>query len=167
MIKPHDIEPDVWATITSAEAGDTVTLRRLIERDRRLARCEYWYTPAIHFAVRGGHLEGVKVLLEADADPEWNGYHCGSLVAMAKYRGYEDVAKLLEQAREGRGRLEPAEAGPEHPIHTAAKVGDTKRIRELLDADPALVDRGAWCGCSPLHRAVLGGSREAVALLLD
>jgi len=167
MNKPHDIEPDVWATITSAEAGDSAALRRLIERDRRLARCEYWYTPAIHFAVRRGHLEAVKVLLEADADPEWNGYHCGSLVAMARYRGYEDVSKLLEQARERRGRLAPAEAGPEHPIHTAAKAGDTKRIRELLDGEPGLVNRGAWCGCSPLHRAVLGGAREAVALLLE
>ena len=75
MIKPHDIEPDVWATVTSAEAGHTAALRRLIERDRRLARCEYWYTPAIHFAVRGGHLEAVRVLLKADADPEWHGYH--------------------------------------------------------------------------------------------
>src|SRR5260370_983444 len=54
MIKPHDIEPDVWATITSAEAGDSAALRRLIERDRRLARCEDWYTPPIHFAVRAG-----------------------------------------------------------------------------------------------------------------
>src|SRR5260370_6458719 len=161
MIKPHDIEPDVWATITSAEAGDSAALRRLIQRDRRLARCEYWYTPAIHFAVRGGHLESVKVLLEADADPEWNGYHCGSLVAMARYRGYEDVAKLLEQARDRRRRLAPAEAGPGHPIHTAAKAGDTKRIRELLDADPALVHRGAKCRCSPLHRSVLGAAPKA------
>jgi hypothetical protein len=167
MLKPNYIEPDVWATITSAEVGDSAALRHLIEHDRRLARCEYWYTPAIHFAVRGGHLEGVKVLLEADADPEWNGYHCGSLVAMARYRGYEDVAKLLEQARARRGRLAPAEAGPEHPIYAAAKAGDTKRIRELLDTDPALINRGAGCGCSPLHRAVLGGAREAVALLLD
>ena len=167
MIKPHDIEADVWATMTSAEAGDTAALRRLIERDPRLARCEYWYTPAIHFAVRGGHLEAVKVLLEGDADPEWNGYHAGSLVTMARDRGYEDVAKLLEQARDGRGRLPPAEVGPEHLIHTAAKANDTKRLRELLDADPALVNRGARCGCSPLHRAVFGGAHKAVALLLD
>jgi len=71
MIRPQDIEPDVWATIASAAAGDGAALRRLIEHDRRLARCEYWYTPAIHFAVRGGHLEAVKVLLEGDADPDY------------------------------------------------------------------------------------------------
>jgi len=28
-------------------------------------RAEYWYTPAIHFAVREGHLEAVRLLLEA------------------------------------------------------------------------------------------------------
>src|SRR5258708_16483861 len=117
MIKPHDIEPDVWATITSAEAGDCAALRRLIQRDRRLARCEYWYRPAIHFAARGGHFEAVKVLLEADADPEWNGYHCGSLVTMARYRGYEDVAKPLEQARAARGRVPPSAC--EHAIPAA------------------------------------------------
>src|SRR5262249_61659894 len=86
---------------------------------------------------------------------------------MARYRGFEDVAKLLEQGRERRGRLAPAEADPEHPIHTAAGAGDTKRISELLDADPVLVNRGGRGGCSPPHRAVLSGARDAVALLLD
>lgn len=53
----------------------------MLERDPRLSRAEYWYTPVIHFAAREGHLEAVQLLLDAGADPEWNGLHDGSLIA--------------------------------------------------------------------------------------
>ncbi|MBA3642236.1 MAG: ankyrin repeat domain-containing protein [Acidobacteria bacterium] len=42
--------------------------------------------PAIHFAVREGHVEAVQLRLDAGADPEWNGLHDGSLIAMARDR---------------------------------------------------------------------------------
>jgi ankyrin repeat protein len=100
-------------------------------------------------------------------NPEWNGYHCGSLVAMARYRGYEEVAKLLEQARARRGRLAPAAAGAEHPIHTAAKAGDIKRIRELLDENPAAIHEAPRNGRRPLSAAVEFGHADIVRLLLE
>jgi hypothetical protein len=34
-----------------------------------------------------GHLEAVQFLLDADADPEWNGPHDGGLIAMAAIEG--------------------------------------------------------------------------------
>src|ERR1035438_3431365 len=73
MIKPRELESDsgrdAWEMVTAAATGDTPTLRRLIDRDRSLIRSEYFYTPAIHFAVRDGHLEALEILLEAGADP--------------------------------------------------------------------------------------------------
>src|SRR5260370_855839 len=159
MIKPRELESDsgrgIWDTITAAAAGDTPTLRRLIERDPSLTHSEYWYTRPIHFAVREGHLEAVRILLEAGADPEWNGYHDGSLIEMARDRGHEAIAQLLVEAtRERRGRIAPSEVHADHPIHVAAEAGDIQRVRHLLDADPTLGDRGDATRGTPLHRAV-------------
>lgn len=168
MTKPPELESDsgsdIWATITAAEAGDTESLRGLLQRDPGLSRAEYFYTHPIHFAVRSGHVEAARLLLDAGVDPEWNGFHHGGLIEMARDRGYEDLARILEQARDRRGRIAP---GPDHPIHQAAKSDDVQRVRELLDADASLLDRGDKLGGTPLHRAVMGSARRAVALLLD
>lgn len=168
MVKPRELESEqglpIWDTITAAATGDMPALQRLLDRHPSLSRAQYFYTPAIHFAARAGHLESVELLLNAGADPEWNGYHDGSLIEMARYRGYESVARLLEEARQRRGRVAP---DSDHPIHQAAEFDDVLSICLILDAGPALVNRGDRVGGTPLHRAVLGSARRAVALLLD
>ena len=170
MIRPRELESEsgqaAWDTITAAATGDTATLRRLIARDPNLLNSEYFYTPAIHFAAREGHLDAVQILLDAGADPEWNGYHDGSLIEMARDRGHHEVAHCLDAARKIRARV-AADAPADHPIHLAAEADDIQRVRELLDAGPKLVDRGDAAGGTPLHRAVMGSARKAVALLLD
>ncbi len=168
MIRPRALESEeghaIWATITAAAAGDVAALRQLLGRNPQLSRAQYWYTQPMHFAVRSGHLEAVQMLLDAGADPEWNGYHDGSLIEMARDRGHESVARLLEDARQRMGRVAP---GKDHPIHRAAQSDDLERVREMLDTDPSLLERGDPSGGSPLHRAVMGSARKVVKLLLD
>lgn len=164
MTKSHDLPNDAWAMITAASAGDTSALRQLIERDPELARATDMSQQPIHFAARAGHLEAVRLLLNAGADPEWNGYHDCSLIEMARERGYEEVARTLEQARDFRGRAAPLD---DHPIHEAAQSNDAARLAKLLDADPSLLERRDKIGGTPLHRAVRGAARDAIALLLD
>src|SRR5438552_2089083 len=69
MIKPPELETDrgskIWETITAAASGDASGLRRLFANDPELSRAGYFYTPPIHFAVREGHLEAVRILLNA------------------------------------------------------------------------------------------------------
>jgi ankyrin repeat protein len=169
MIKPAELDSAegvvVWDALTASEAGDVDALRRLVESDPRLGRAEYWYTPAIHFAVREGHLEAVRLLLDAGADPEWNGLHDGSLIAMARDRDLTQIAQLLEEARDARGRV--TAGSDSHPLHAAITRGDTEEIRRLLGADSALLDAGNEIGSSPLHRAVGRGMHELAALLLE
>jgi ankyrin repeat protein len=169
MIKPPELDSDeglvVWNALSASGAGDVAALRRLVERDPGLSRAEYWYTPAIHFAVREGHLDAVRLLLNAGADPEWNGLHDGSLIVMARDRGHVQIARLLEEVRDRRGRV--LAGSDSHPIHAAITREDTNEIRRLLDADPGLVDAGNEMGASPLHRAVGRGAQELAALLLE
>jgi ankyrin repeat protein len=169
MIKPPELNSDeggvVWNALTASDEGDVDRLRRLLERDRRLSRAEYWYTPPIHFAVREGHLEVVQLLLDAGADPEWNGLHDGSLIVMARDRGHAEIVRLLEETRDRRGRV--LAGSDSHPMHAAITREDTKEVRRLLDADPGLVDAGNDIGASPLHRAVGRGVYELATLLLD
>jgi len=169
MLKPPELDSaegdGVWNALTASDEGDVAALRRLVERDPRLSRAEYWYTPAIHFAVREGHLDAVQLLLDAGADPEWNGLHDVSLIAMARDRGHAEIVRILEEARDRRGRVLAGSDG--HPFHAAITRGDTKAVRRLLDAKPGLVDAGNEIGASPLHLAVGRGVPALAALLLD
>src|SRR5712691_2577428 len=158
---------DVWDAICAAVAGDAEALRRLLERDPNLYRAGYWYTPPIHFAVREGHLEAVRVLLEAGADPAAVGLSGESLITVARDRGHETVARLLEEVRAERGRTTPDLAGADHAIHLAAAAGDVAQVEKLLDADPQLLHRGDGQGGTPLHRAVGASAREVIELLRD
>jgi uncharacterized protein len=168
MIKPDDIaSEDVWEMLVAAESGDVPALRHLIERDAALVDAGYFYTPPIHYAVREGHLEATRFLLDAGADPERNGFYDGSLIEMARDRGHTVIVSLLEDRRTRAGLIVPLDPRADHPVHLAAEAGDLKRVRALLDAESALVNRGDRTGGPPLHRAVLGRARPVVRLLLD
>jgi ankyrin repeat protein len=166
MFKPPGFDaehgPHVWDAIMAASAGDVSTLRRLIELDPSLAhtRDSDWSRPSlIPFAVREGHFEAVRFLLEAGAQPD--------SVEIARERGYDDIAGLLEEARARAARVVPSEGKTDHPIHHAAEAGDLRRVRKFLDADRTLVNYSDRSGATPLHRAVLGRSQKVVSLLLD
>ena len=62
------------------------------------------------------------------------------------------------------GRVAP---GEDHPIHRAAESNDVAGVRQMLDTDLSLLERGDRSGGSPLHRAVIGCARTVVELLLD
>ena len=60
-----------------------------------------------------------------------------------------------------------ADRWTDHPIHFAAEAGRLREVRTLLDAEPALLERGDLFGGTPLHHAVLGRSQRMVSFLLD
>lgn len=53
------------------------------------------------------------------------------------------------------------------PIHDAARKGDVKKLKALLQSDPKLVSAKDSNGDTPLHQAALHGQFEAVQALVD
>jgi ankyrin repeat protein len=107
------------------------------------------------------------VLLDAGANSDASGPAGETLATVARDRGHESVARLLESLRGRSGRAVPAEGtSPDEPIHEAADANDVERVRQLLDADPQLIGRGDRKEGTPLHRAVLAAAHPVIDLLL-
>lgn len=153
--------------LCAARDGDLTELRRLLAEDSNLYRAEYWYTQPIHFAVREGHLAATLLLLEAGADPGWVGLSGESLAMVARDRGHEELARLLElQIAELRQDESELSRPPVAPIHEAAQRDDVAAVRALLDSDESLLYAPGNTGCTPLGRAVEAGATQVAFYLL-
>jgi len=155
---------EIWQMFSACRAGDLEEVRHLVERCSGLVHCEYNYTPPIHFAVREGHAPLVRYLLDCGADPTYRTYRFkDSLLQMARERGYDEIAGMIEEVLAKRFPLsEEAET-----LLKAAKGGDIDGVRQLLDADGELVRASNETGDTALHLACAGGHAGVVELLLD
>jgi ankyrin repeat protein len=122
---------------------------------------------ALDIAVREGRVDDVRRLIEGGARPDRMNIYGDTLVDIARDRGHDAVAALVERACAQAKRVAAAQPHVDHPIHVAAEAGHLRRVRELLDADPSLVRLSDRAGGTALHRAVIGRHRAVVALLLD
>ncbi|HEU0013879.1 MAG TPA: ankyrin repeat domain-containing protein, partial [Longimicrobium sp.] len=102
-----------------------------------------------------GDADALRALLAEDAAAaDARAENGDSPLLAALYHGRRDLAELVR----GAGRTLDA--------HEAAALGDTERLRALLDADPGAVGRLTHDGWSMLHYAAFFGHVEAVRLLL-
>ena len=155
---------DVWDALQAARVGDNRTLQRLLARDPNLAR----YPEPLHFAVREGHAAIVGTLLAAGADPDGLGAGSEDLATIARDRGHDELAQIVESARSSSRRARPAPAGTsDHAIHNAIIRGDRADVRQMLDVDPDLVRSTTRLGSAPLHQAVATSDAAMIALLID
>jgi ankyrin repeat protein len=158
---------DIWDAFCAADKDDAGALRDVLARDPNLYRAEYWYTPPIHFAVRAGRIETTQVLLEAGADPAWRAMSGDDLATLARERGHDTLARLLEHESRRRQGVPKPKQPADDPIVAAARSGDLEQVRTRLAAeqDPtpdAEISRGL-----ALHAAARAGNRPLVELLLD
>jgi hypothetical protein len=139
---------EVWATLSAANAGDLTRVQELVAQRPALATCQYNYTSPLHFAVREGHLELARFLVDRGAyDPGYKSYPFGdSLLTMARERGYEEIARLLESARErglahkwvDTGDIDYGQDEDELRFDRAVHDGKRKDVERLLAERPAL-----------------------------
>ena len=155
---------DVWSTLMAARNGELERLKQLISNNPALVRCEYWYTPPLHFAVREGHLHCVQYLLEQGADLT----HLSligeeSLVTVANDHERQEVAAFLERTM----KTELGSTPTTNPIHEACSSGNTNLVNQLINEDPGLINLGDHVGRRPIHYAVERENRDLVKYLLN
>jgi ankyrin repeat protein len=79
------------------------------------------------------------------------------------------LSEILEALYRGDGDrvAELMAAGPELDVFEAAAVGETERLRKLLDDDPDLAAAWAEDGFTPLHLAAFFRHPDAARLLVE
>jgi ankyrin repeat protein len=107
-------------------------------------------------AVRAGDADHIRALLAADPGLASVRDQAGlSPIMLATYRGHGAVVEALRTA------------GTPLDVFEAAAVDDADRLRELLDADPALARAWSPDGFTALHYSAFFGGLDGAELLLD
>jgi len=174
MIRPDELkknEPLVWSTGTGSDvwdllcaciAGDVEVVKRLVEKDRSLVRCQYEYRTPLYFAVREDRLEVARFLLDQGADPFGLGVH-DSLIQMTRDRGYVEMERLLDETFSTLHGASPRGDA----IAAAIRDRDIARVRALLDASTELLHAGDSVGNRPIHWATMTRQLDVIDELLD
>ncbi|WP_336517800.1 ankyrin repeat domain-containing protein [Pollutibacter soli] len=94
----------VWDILYASFVGDLEAVKKLVSSCAELIYAQYNYMPPIHLAVREGHKELVVYLLKNGAhNPAYNFYPFQeSLQVIARDRGFDDIALMLDEYAAGR-----------------------------------------------------------------
>jgi uncharacterized protein len=192
MIQPHELKTElpvklangklsttakVWRMLVVAREGDLNSVRILTEECPGLVYAQYNYTPPVHLAVREGHSALVKFLLDRGAyDPLYKIYPFGeSLQTIARDRGYEEIAQMLEDYAETPSRQQHKGDNGEI-LYDRTEVGqrfqevvnknDLAATEQILQQHPELaLDHSYFWGEGILTFAAKGNHREMIDLL--
>ena len=157
--------------MVAAENGDLNRVREQLEKGVDVnARAQAGHT-ALMLAAAAGHLEVVKTLLNAKADPNIRviTFHAGeSLTLMAAMnRCNKDWEKILDAMIAAGGELNPKEVFSNSPLMYAITRYDPILVKALI-AKGADVNLKNHRGTTPLMTAIMsrGATVENVKLLL-
>jgi RNA polymerase sigma factor (sigma-70 family) len=144
-----------WDLVSAAIRDDVKAIEEHLRANPDCAQLEFWYTPAIHFAVREGNVAATRALWHAHPSDEVT-----KLIRIAEDRGHSQVADVL---RDGIGEKA---AESDLRLHEAVEADDGDEISRLLSEVDGI---GARCdpeGRTALHAAARGGKTRAVEAIL-
>jgi ankyrin repeat protein len=153
---------DLWALIQACVSGDLDAVRSLIAGDPSLVRAHYTYRKPLYFAIRENRLDIARFLLERDRNP-MDLWFDDSPLEIARDRGYVEMERLLAETLET--RFNASSKG--EAVALALREHDLTRMRELLDAEPALLSKGDRRSNQPIHWATMTRQPEAIDELLQ
>jgi hypothetical protein len=139
---------DVWALFKVCAAGDMPKVKALVAKDRRLVNAWYSYQLPIYLAVRAGHAEIVKLLLDQGANPgnDWE-----QLLLAARERGHRQVEEALQRAMRKRFNYAPEFDA----LKEAIIARDSRKIGVVLRRHPSLAQASDAAGNNAIHWSVL------------
>jgi ankyrin repeat protein len=152
--------------------GDPGFIRLLLHHGARVDVADSQGETPLHMAVSTGSLEKVRLLLDADANP--NAGPRGTPLARAAYGGHLKIARLLVERGAEVDRKGPSSPLPWKgvPLETAMLAPEDREdgaleIAALLVEHGADVDSRSTRGTTYLHGAAAEGRLEWVRFLLD
>lgn len=124
-----------------------------------------WHEPPLHRAAQMGRLSTVRILLERDADCNWQGSDLNGWTALhIAARGHPEILRLL--CDEYRAEMTLRLPNGSLPLHSAAWKGNVECIEILLARNTDINARNSF-GRTPLHFAAEQGNLDAVNALLE
>lgn len=144
---------DLWALFVACTVGDLSKVKRLLAGDPRLANGQFWYQCPLHPAVREGHLDIVKLLLETGTDAGRSPYlfsAWGNLLGIARERGYRKIERLLLKSMRRRFNYQPNF----DQLKLAIESRNWRKVKSVLRRQPKLLKATDMLGNNALHWAV-------------
>lgn len=169
----------VWDILVASKNGELDTVKKLVGECPALIYAQYNYTPPIHFAVREGHVELVKYLLNNGAhDPAYKIYpFLDSLQAIAGDRGYVQIVDLLEdyaanpalhKHKGDNGEIHYNNTELQQQFQKAVYKEEINKVKEILNDHPAFAkDETYFWGEGILTFAAKFNNREMIDLLMS
>ncbi len=167
---------DSWPFLSAVYRGDEAAVRQMLASDPSLAGAEYAYLQPLHYAVRGGRIGMVRLLVDAGADPlaeGWSGKFGDEIrddtpLARARDRELDEIVTLLEKAAGDKPRSVSVER--KAPYTPEREIEDEMmRIchRGEIDAALEMIDRHPGIAQAGLYEAVHQNHPELVRILLE
>jgi hypothetical protein len=153
---------DLWALIRPASPAISTPFARSSPGIRR------WRAPTTPIASRSTSpfariaVDIARFLLEHDPNP-MDLWVDDSPLEIARDRGYVEMERLLTETLDT--KFNASSKG--EPIALALREHDLTRMRELLDAEPALLSKGDRRSNQPIHWATMTRQLEAIDELLQ
>jgi len=169
----------VWAILAASSDGDLEAVKKMVGQCPGLIYAQYNYAPPIHFAVREGHIDLVKYLLNHGAhDPDYKIYpFLDSLLTIAQDREYNDIALLLQQYANNptlqkfkgdNGRIHFHRSTVQEEFEEAVDKGDLGKTKQLLKEHPEFAhDDTFFWGEGILMMPAKDGNLKLLELLMS
>src|SRR5688572_24636960 len=169
----------VWNILVASKRGDLETVKKMGDECHELLYAQYNYTPPIHFAVREGHIDLVKYLLNNGAyDPDYKIYPFQeSLETIAHDRGYNEILLLLKQYTNNptshkykgdNGEVHYNRTALQQEFEKAVDNNDLRKTEEILKEHPEFAgDETYFWGEGVLLFSAKENNRKMIDLLMN
>jgi ankyrin repeat protein len=165
FVQPEGLANNVWSMLVACKTGEMSIVQALLNDEPTLANCSWGYFTPIHFAVREGHTEIVRLLLEYKADAtiksglSWQ----DTPLQKALDRGLENTSSLLQNHLHH--SLNSNSIGT--IIATLIKEHKICKLKTLIEENPDAIHASDEQGNTALHWAVLTRKVNLIDLLIE